>query len=1285
VVRVERWGRPGDKQDGIDFEGDFSDGKSAAWQCKRYDRLTPADVRKFVKECTFRAEEYYLVFSDEASAQVRTEISKHEKWQLLDRRGLGRMLDDLPLHKRRDVLDATWGGQVRKQLLSVPGDDAFVSLSTVAEDRRRPELVLNDIGPQVGRDAELATLAEATNRSRDWAPIVLVAGPGGRGKTRLLVEALSRLQEENPQVPVLWLAPGRRIDATALSELPQTPATIVIDDAHHEPDTIAALLTYVRSVDGTQLILASRPSGVEPLRRELATAGYPLHDVPVVELGELGRAEADELIESLAGGLDLTFAAREYLAREARNNPYLAVIATNLIRQHKLTGPLAINSNLRDQVLTPYQESVAGGDAKTQRFLAVYAALGWVDETDTALRTAIAEFCGMTAIELLRLSQDLHDRGALVTRGGRTRIVPDVLADHILEEQAVIGPHDTGFTRELWDAFGDTHRDRLVVELAELDWRLQRQDKPSAFAPVWHTVTQRLTDASLEDLYAALSWLPRLAVTQPRLLIDTLEQIRARVDQLEADAPETPAVDVTAVEDLWLALSESRTRRPSEVRQLLAGPYGQCAVTEPDLLEPALNALWALRRRDSRPPHQQPEHPGRIVADQLANLGKLPDESFPLRILERVTAWLAEPAEAADVTTPLFAVEPLLAKEGLRAIQVSRDSLGLHPFLVSATWARTHRDAARTLLRAQALGADMRRAGTAVRLLGQALHPPRGSFGHAVTKDEVLAWEDDDLATLAVLSAVTAETRSAVLRQYIRHLVAGTAERAQSLLVRHAALTLVTELDNRGDELAEALVLRSRRTGLTSRRGVAVPALEDLRDEAAGEAEDVKQEPQVEHLEEFEARIAAGEAECQAIHRRAAEALAAVEGVENIVDALAEGYRELAEIDPDRGLPDTLVRYFGEIRPDLASAVAQEIASRPDGPVDFVLPVLLGIWASHDESSLVAWLAVLAEQRGAVRKSVAAAFASFSWATRSAAFREVHRRGLEDPDPSIRDLFVGACHPLLRDSPGDTGRTLLELAISPAAVVQVLQLASKYDGKAWGRGLAASDVPVVLELLERTQWDDYNIQGIAAGIAGVHPELFLEYFHAAATEGRRLPTEIIGLVDAFELAAGGLAGWLVVQAGENPATRAAQSVTHLVLGEQMSSGVARQIADVVDDLDEISLVGMSLLLDEAEAWPLHQPELGRAMLQRARALGAEVASSVRAHIAGAMRLHGWSGINGVSEELERAKTLATRRVAEETDVDLREDFVKALERLKEQIAADFRHHESARHEDDDVW
>ncbi|WP_203737956.1 restriction endonuclease, partial [Actinoplanes italicus] len=235
VTRVERWGRRGDFQDGIDFEGAFSDRKTAAWQCKRQDKLTPADVREAVRVCTFKADEYYLVFSGEASRDARNEIKKFPRWQLLDRRGLNRMLNDVPLHKRRDVLDQTWDRRTRQFLLNVPGADAFLSLDTFVADRTRSSAPLNDCGPRIGRNAEIEAMRTALNRAHDWPSVVTVAGPGGRGKTRLLTEALQEFQQANPQVPVICLFPGRVVDQAALDELPHTPAVVVVDDAHRDP------------------------------------------------------------------------------------------------------------------------------------------------------------------------------------------------------------------------------------------------------------------------------------------------------------------------------------------------------------------------------------------------------------------------------------------------------------------------------------------------------------------------------------------------------------------------------------------------------------------------------------------------------------------------------------------------------------------------------------------------------------------------------------------------------------------------------------------------------------------------------------------------------------------------------------------------------------------------------------------------------------------------------------------------------------------------------------------
>ncbi|MBT2499399.1 restriction endonuclease [Agromyces sp. ISL-38] len=258
VTRVERWGRKGDKQDGIDFEGDFSDGASAAWQCKRQDALSASDVKAYIAAGTFTADRYYLAFSGEASSEARKEMLEHPKWELLDQRGLGRMLQDLPLHKRRQVLDDTWGPQWRRQYLQTPGEDAFLSMEQVLAARTDENNLINDRGILVGRDRELEELRTALNRDRDWPSVIVVAGAGGRGKSRILAQALSEAEQDSPQIPILTLGPGRQVDVDALKELPQIPATIFVDDIHRDPDQLSTLLAYQRSVEGTQLILGSR-------------------------------------------------------------------------------------------------------------------------------------------------------------------------------------------------------------------------------------------------------------------------------------------------------------------------------------------------------------------------------------------------------------------------------------------------------------------------------------------------------------------------------------------------------------------------------------------------------------------------------------------------------------------------------------------------------------------------------------------------------------------------------------------------------------------------------------------------------------------------------------------------------------------------------------------------------------------------------------------------------------------------------------------------------------------
>jgi len=105
LIEVSRWGRRGDKQDGIDFVGAYDDGTTVTWQCKRVDEMTPADVRQHVRENTYAADEHVLVFSGLASAKARAEVLKAKVWSLVDQRDLGQLVHDLPLHRARTLLE----------------------------------------------------------------------------------------------------------------------------------------------------------------------------------------------------------------------------------------------------------------------------------------------------------------------------------------------------------------------------------------------------------------------------------------------------------------------------------------------------------------------------------------------------------------------------------------------------------------------------------------------------------------------------------------------------------------------------------------------------------------------------------------------------------------------------------------------------------------------------------------------------------------------------------------------------------------------------------------------------------------------------------------------------------------------------------------------------------------------------------------------------------------------------------------------------------------------------
>lgn len=1260
VVTVERWGTSGDKQDGVDLVGEFSGHIAAAWQCKHLEKLRPFEVRGAVEEVSYpHAAEFYLVFSRVASARARGEMKRYPGWSLWDRAQLTALLLELPRHLQRDILDQTWGEDIRRLFVGSTGD-AFISIGRFAMLRRSPAAIMNDLGKFIGRDDEVAAMEAWSDRDRSGFPqVAVVSGPAGRGKTRLITDTLSKLQEQQPEVPIVCLSPGFRLTSESMGELRNGPTVILVDDAHTDPATLAPLLEFARSQRDVQVLLAVRPSARSAVLEQVILARFGPSETCTIDVGVLGSKQALELVESLCDGMNISFPLKRYFAEQARHSPFVAVIAMNLIRRRELVGPLAVDGGLRAQILSRYQE-VLGADVEgystltIQRVLATYAALGQVPADSRALMEQIASFCSLTLVELAKLVAALGDRGILVEQNGICRVTPDVLADHVLESVAAFQDLDTGFVSDLWDQFGAEHHHQLALALGELDWRLARQRGPRIMAQVWEAIRLRLQSSRYREVLEELRQLDQLAATQPVDLIEALEALRIRLDD-DACAGIEPSDDG---DDPYLAMFGLPPLGPDDVRLKMPPLYARAAANEPNLLETAMDALWALARRDARAADSNTDHPVRVVADHLGNLASLPDRSFPERIVTRVTEWLRDDGEPDGVTTPMFALSSLLAKEQLETVLSGTRQLSFETYTIDANSMRAVRDQIRMILLEQAISDHFARAGQALRLLREALAEPRGYFGQSVGRDFVLTWEVDDLATLETFSVIVNHTDVPVIRRQVRHHIGWSAEHATSLPVRHAALTLLAHLDRQAtleDDVAD-LVFPDNFGPIISKDRI-VPSLETL----TATAQDLPVRVPIEERMSLTA----------AFSTDVARRLSDLRDVPAMVGLLDGTVRDMKALQPNRS-PTlwTLWRHLAENDGTELGAIVRHISELKPGPLDPELSSLLTWWLRTEPASAVAWIetAVTAGRRD-IKLALADGFSGHQWYLLGRSLPDIWAIGALDAEPAVAEAFLAAAGPYLAEQPIAAVATLVEQGISEASAERALESASGYDGQRYGAGLIEQEATAVLRLISVAGYDSHIVQEIITGIALVHPQLILDHLRAEFASGGRPPTEIHELHTAYEAHPEVLALWI----HRNLSNPDAHLVVSVASNDQLSDQIARALTSLVPALDGDQLKRLLSLLAGLDTWALRQPAFADTIAFRARqSCGFE---EVRRAVVAAMRPSSWGTENGVSKELHAALAHAKRAAGRAIDEELTTEFERAAAGIQRQIDNDLHEYE----------
>lgn len=609
---VNRFGGPGSKQGGIDIEV-RGDSFVHTFQCKQVKNFGETKVAEAVAKHNFKSDLKVLLLSTTASPGARKTIATHPDWQLWDRNDISSRFRDLPKVARRDLVDTYFRGQ-RRALLGETEAGPFQTFEEFYKQYSIPHQYFNHTWELVGREEELASTLDAIGDSAFVATLLI--GPPGNGKSRLVREVIEQFKGKHPQAAIWFASATEDVKLQHLQELGPGAKLLVIDDAH-DRDDLGQLFNYAAVPENNaRLLLALRPYGRTMVESTAALAGVQVRQLATVELRKRTKADAKELAEMVLSKGNGPLQAAEEIAELSVATPLVTVLAAQIVARERM--PVAMIGNSEDfqlAVLGRLQEVIAGeivtgADApKMQAVLRVSALLQPVVFDDPALLNIFREVEDLEEEDLQRMLRVLTEAGVLFRRGLRHRIAPDLLADHIIQ-QNFIGSNGTVTSKvhKIFDIADVQYLTNLLVNLGRLDWRLKAGAAQDS--------------ELLEALSPKLKW------------------------HGEYHHPHVEAMEAVAYYQPRLALSFAE-RLIEEGHGQASGVCGMVrnAAYNFEVLEDSCLLLWRAGKSDQRPLHQQPSHGVRILKELAEFEPYKPVQyvegvvDFALKLLQRPMNW----------------------------------------------------------------------------------------------------------------------------------------------------------------------------------------------------------------------------------------------------------------------------------------------------------------------------------------------------------------------------------------------------------------------------------------------------------------------------------------------------------------------------------------------------------------------------------------------------------------------------------------------------------------------
>ncbi len=592
-AQVHRYGSTGHTQSGIDIEAVFPDGVRYTYQCKREQTFGPAKVDIAVAAHTAVAHKKVLLLARVATPAARDAVSRHADWLLWDLEDISRSIRKLSREQQIQLVDTFFPGH-RFPLLGIRERGPWQTV----EEYFAPFMVKENPTYQgwtlVGRTTIAERIAAATV-SPDVS-IVIVGGKGGVGKTRMLRSVLQLVSQRLQGTSVHVLPKTETVTRDTLDTLGTQPKLIVVDDAHERED-LMAIFGYVAVPEHqTRVLLSTRTHGRTKVRETAAAVGLIEQRVSESLLEPLTRSEAKELALEVLKAHN----GPDWIAEDIANATYdcpLATVVGSYVVARKLIVPSRIKGDrdFRDSLLSKFQDVITGSIAapsdqasakKLLRLLALVQPFSLDDAAIAKLSLTIEE---IDEVDTHRLTRLYVDAGILIKQGRRTRISPDLLADHILDETCInVNGSSTGYAERVFDAAPTYLIENILVNLGKLDWIRSSGDTGTSdlVSQVWRKLEPSGT--SYDPHTKALS---SVAYYYPKRALDFVEQVireNRSFDELPtiiAHAAHNFEYVPRACESLWELSARSETDRGGKKSTALAKLTELCSVTRDKPME----------------------------------------------------------------------------------------------------------------------------------------------------------------------------------------------------------------------------------------------------------------------------------------------------------------------------------------------------------------------------------------------------------------------------------------------------------------------------------------------------------------------------------------------------------------------------------------------------------------------------------------------------------------------------------------------------------------------------